>query len=354
MILASEKTKPYVIIGDASEIPDEEWREFTDTAGYTRDYCISGSQIAAVIGYSKWRTPRDLWLEKTSGYKEEVTADKQKIFDRGHMLEEYVAHWYAEKTGVKVWNDTSIFQSVAQPWAVANIDRLVKYDDGTIGVLEIKTTEPSCKKDWLDGVPIYYEIQVRHYMMVLGLKKATIAVMWGFNPDTDLKYYDIDYDEKSENLIIEMGNAFIEACEKKVEPSNGFSSPSLLVESLVNQYSTSEPNSIFLPDDLETTVEKYVDVSKRITDIKDELAVLQKKSDALAIQVMEAMKTNEAAQIVIDKNDEPIEVSFTWKSSTRTTVDSQRLKKEQPDVYAAYTKTSTSRSFKLKSVKKVS
>lgn len=52
---------------------------------------IGGSDVAAILGVSPFKTPHELWLQKTGrAPREEVTPEQQKRFDRGHRLEPVV------------------------------------------------------------------------------------------------------------------------------------------------------------------------------------------------------------------------------------------------------------------------
>ncbi len=42
-----------------------------------------------------------------------------------------------------------------------------------------------------------------------------------------------------------------------------------------------------------------------------------------------------------------VERKITWKTSTRNTIDSKRLKKEMPKIAEQFTKTSSSRTFRI-------
>jgi len=58
---------------------------------------VGGSEIAAVLGESRFATPFDVWLSKTQGWRTEETEDMR----RGSFLEDGIARWYASRYGIE-------------------------------------------------------------------------------------------------------------------------------------------------------------------------------------------------------------------------------------------------------------
>ena len=67
------------------------------TAEERRQY-IGGSDIAAVMGMSRWKTPLTLWLEKT-GEIESTTNSNNEAVELGRELEDFVAKKFTRVTG---------------------------------------------------------------------------------------------------------------------------------------------------------------------------------------------------------------------------------------------------------------
>lgn len=57
---------------------------------------IGGSEIAAILGESRFATPFDVWLSKTQGWVLAETEDMK----RGSFLEDGIARWYADRFGL--------------------------------------------------------------------------------------------------------------------------------------------------------------------------------------------------------------------------------------------------------------
>lgn len=138
---------------------------------------IGGSDIAVLLGISKWRTPFSLWQEKTStAYVEDGPTSEEAHF--GLVLEEVVAREFEERTGKKVRRCGMLRRDDA-PWAIASVDRLVVGEDAG---LECKTTAGWRSEDWLeDRLPDAYFLQCQWYMYVTGFKRWYIACLIGGN-----------------------------------------------------------------------------------------------------------------------------------------------------------------------------
>lgn len=161
---------------------------------------IGGSDAGAVLGVSPWRTPVDVWLDKTGrATPKEETASMRY----GTFFEEYVAQLYAEQTGQRVQRYNKM---IHQGCLIGNFDRLViapgekiaalKGDIRTDTLLECKTSG----KDWGGEVPLTYQVQVLHYLgLSPALQHADVAVLFRHS----LKF-EVHRIERDEELISEM------------------------------------------------------------------------------------------------------------------------------------------------------
>ena len=85
-------------------------------------YTVGGSDVAAVFGVSPWTTPLELWMIKKGRMKPPAKSNANQL-EMGHLLEPIAAHWYAKKTGNRVYEDTNLYQHADHPYALANFDR---------------------------------------------------------------------------------------------------------------------------------------------------------------------------------------------------------------------------------------
>ena len=142
---------------------------------------LGWSEVGAAMGLSPFKTPYQLWLEKT-GRAEPETSNPEAL-RLGQYLEQYAADRYAEETGRLVRNHNfMLFDDVHH--TVADIDRLVVPDGEKIAAHqgEIRTdTLLECKSAgviWDDQVPAHYQVQVQGYLYDTGCLHADFAVVW--------------------------------------------------------------------------------------------------------------------------------------------------------------------------------
>ena len=139
---------------------------------------IGGSDAAAVLGKSPWKTNQRLWEEKTGRVEPEDIGNKPYV-QYGHDAEPHIRALYAldhpdEEVG---YIEDNLFLSASRPWAHASLDGWIKDADGRIGVLEIKTTtvlSSMSSEHWRERIPDTYYCQVLHYLMVTGWSFAEL------------------------------------------------------------------------------------------------------------------------------------------------------------------------------------
>ena len=109
-------------------------------------YTVGGSDVAAVFGVSPWTTPLELWMIKKGRMKPPAKGNANQL-EMGHLLEPIAAHWYAKKTGNRVYEDTNLYQHADHPYALANFDRrFERASDGEPGILECTRAVPIIKQ----------------------------------------------------------------------------------------------------------------------------------------------------------------------------------------------------------------
>lgn len=131
---------------------------------------IGGSDVAAVVGANPWRTPLEVWLDKTGQMPREGKTNERMGW--GHRLEPVIREHYAAQRQ-RTWVDEvpGVLAHPSVTIAQASLDGLVNAESGQWG-LEVKTTGQT----W-DRPPDMYLLQVTWYMAVTGLPKFDIAVL---------------------------------------------------------------------------------------------------------------------------------------------------------------------------------
>lgn len=170
---------------------------------------IGGSEAAAVLGLSPFKTRYQVWSDKRglSGESEPTAA-----MEWGTRLEPVIRQWYSDKTGRTV-RDSGHVASKEHPFMLCTPDGVT--DDGRL--LEVKTAGSS--RDWgepgTDEVPIHYQIQVQHNMVVTGLAVADLPVLIA---GRDPRIYEVPADRELQQMIIEREAAFWKMVEAGEPP----------------------------------------------------------------------------------------------------------------------------------------
>lgn len=175
---------------------------------------IGGSDAAAIAGLNPYKTPLEVYFEKT-GAKKNDSASESAYW--GQVLEDVVAREFSKRTGFKIRRKNAILQHKDYPWMIADIDREfwdVKGQEK--GVLECKTSNEFFKKQWQeDQIPDAYMLQVQHYLAVTGYPIAYMACLIGGNR---FVYKKIPRDEEMIRYLIQIEQAFWEKVENQTPP----------------------------------------------------------------------------------------------------------------------------------------
>jgi putative phage-type endonuclease len=138
---------------------------------------IGGSDAAAAIGLDPYKDPLTLWSEKL-GIKDQDDLSGNEAVEAGNALERTIGEWYARRSGkdVTLGVPFQILRSTRYPWMLATLDGTETNEDGEPGVVQIKNTSYSADA-WEEKVPIPYEIQLHHEMLVAGVTRGTIVAL---------------------------------------------------------------------------------------------------------------------------------------------------------------------------------
>jgi putative phage-type endonuclease len=291
---------------------------------------VGGSDVAAIMGLSPWKAPYTLWAEKTGRVQAEDISGKEAVA-MGTELESDVVEMYKRRNPqarVRVVN--AIAQSIKRPWARASVDGLTSDPELGVGVLEIKTG--GSEKAWENGVPLYYQTQVAHYLSVTGYAFADVAALIG---DHGLHYHQIRImrDEEDIAAVESAVDTFWLDCVQ------GDKVPLAVAADAKAVTEVGSPGN----DELMPSVSR--DLADRIRDYvvaQEEARAAKAKADDLATGIKAALGQYKGC--VTDTN------KVTLARFERTSIDSKKLKDEYPDVFAECSKTSTSNRFSVKSL----
>ena len=279
-----------------------------------RRHGVGGSDVAAIMGFSAFRGPYAVWAEKTGRLVPEDISDKPAVH-WGNVLEPIVAGEYRSRhPDRRVRRVNAVCRSISRPWAQASLDFEVHDPELGWGVLEIKTAGLRREGDWEEGVPLYYQTQVAHYLSVTGRKYADVAVLIG---GQEYREYRVMRDEEDvsavEEAVDEFWHSYVEA---DVEPRiTGARDDGAAVLS-------AHPGG---------EGEGYSDVTPEMAEFR-EASRDRARADERYREASNAMKRLIGDRSAIDTPDG----RFSWVRAKSDRFDMRRFREERPDVYEAY------------------
>lgn len=327
---------------DTSGLSEEDW------LGYRRQG-IGGSDVAAIMGVSPFATLRDLYNDKCGNPDVIQTEDNWVAKEVGHRLEDLVAKIFAYKTGYKVFAVRKLFRHPFHSFMQANVDFFVELPDGSIAILECKTTNYNSKEKWNDGaVPVNYEWQCCHYMAVMNLSCAYIACLYG-NNENEFVYRRIDRDEVIEADMIEMEAHFWnEYVLGRIEPPYT-ESGDLVLESIRRHYGELDPtvDAVILPTSMAVKLEQYLDLAAQKSLLSQQIKELDEQMKIAYAPIVDVMKTSCSAVCVFGSNTYEVRNKPVFRTSISKD-KLQKLEETHPDLYSEYTETTEGRRFSVK------
>lgn len=286
---------------------------------------IGGSDVSAIAGLNKYKSPMGVYLDKIGESPIEDITSEAAYF--GTLLEDVVAQEFTKRTGMKVRNRFAILQHPKHPYMLANVDRMIV---GKKEGLECKTASEYLKGEWEgDEVPTPYLLQIQHYMAVTGYYAWWIAVLLGGNK---FIFKRIERDEEIIEYLIKLeGDFWANHVIKRNPPEfDGSEASSRLLQAL---YPQAEPKSEI---QLDKTVETLIEA--RDAYIED-ITALETKKKEIENQIKAKMGESEIGHVGSR--------TVKWSNVTSNRIDTKTLKAEKPEIYQQYTKPSVSRRFAI-------
>jgi putative phage-type endonuclease len=137
---------------------------------------IGGSDIGTILGLNPYESAYALWAKKTKQIPESDLSDNIRV-KFGQKFEQPILEMWAENNPDWVVYHTGTYRDSERPYMMANPDALAHNpttDEWM--VIEVKTSA----MPW-DEVPMHYHAQVLHYLSVMGLTKAKLIGVVGWN-----------------------------------------------------------------------------------------------------------------------------------------------------------------------------
>ena len=271
---------------------------------------IGGSDVAAMLGLSRYKSPYQLFMEKRGEGAEVVDNWAMK---KGRAMEPFLIQDYSEKTGREVRIVDGVIRDDRHPFLLANLDGFTQDER----IVEAKTARSP--REWgepgSDEVPQGYLLQVQHYMLVTAYPVADITVSIN---DAEPVIYTVPADKELQGMILDRAAKFWDDVQNNRPPEP------TTADDVAKYFKHSSGARIFATAEIQDTLASLVRVREGIKGLEAE-------KENLETVIKKFM--GEADTLCHDTGA----VIATWKEQEGARrVDSKRLRTEQPHIYAEY------------------
>lgn len=296
-------------------------RQEDDEEGWlkARTNGIGGSDIGAICGVSPFTSARQVYLSKTGQYADSLKPNAAAVerMNFGHILEPVVADEYAKRTGANLLTINATLKHKDYPWALANIDRLIVDDEGKpIGVLECKTTSEYMNDHWDSGnILESYLYQLNWYLWILGLEKGAFACLVGGN-----KFYHYEVfrnDDLIKDIMLPAADKFWNYNVRNLKEPEMQNTDTEFVNAIYS--SVEKGTELFLEDDVDN------DLANTVFTCKAKIKELEATMEEAQNRLKDRLKDNEIGYTK--------DYTVKWSPRAQNRVDTDKLKKEYPEVY---------------------
>ena len=270
-------------LADRRELTTEEWLR-------ARKQGIGGSDIAAILGFTKWGSPLTVYSDKVS---DEIDESHSIAAEVGLELEPWLKRkfkeWMLEHEGVEVevTEDPYIYAHPEHPFLIANLDGDAVHPTLGTGGFESKTAGERRREEWGEGeVPDAYYWQVQHYMAVKGYQWFYMAFLLG-NRVFDVRFIPRN-DEAIDILVTRAREFWTNFVEPRIPPApTGLDADADILKSI---YPEEEAGKEIDLAEMQADYDRYKALAQSYKDIKKDM-------DEIKQAFMAAMGDAEVAHV---------------------------------------------------------
>ena len=185
----------------------------TDEQRAKRHEGIGASDTPIIMGYSTYKTPYQLYLEKIGAIEPDNEMTEQQYW--GNALEPIIIKRFAEENDVQVTFPDTVYHP-EYPFIFANLDGWIESENA---IVEAKSANSFQRKEWdmalTDGIPLVYLIQVAKQCLITNATRGYCAVLIG---GMEYKQFIYERDAALEELILKADLDFWHCVQNRIEP----------------------------------------------------------------------------------------------------------------------------------------
>lgn len=289
-----------------------------------RRHYLGGSDMPAVLGLVKQRTPLDVWREKT-GRAEPFGGNEAT--DLGTRFEDDVAAIYSIRTGRKVRRDNRELVHPAADFLRGHVDRRIV---GERALVEVKC---SSVHGWgepgTDEIPDHVVPQVHTYLELADVERCdVVALLWGGYGPPRVEIYPVQRDRELGAMLVEQARRFWHehvVADVPPEPADSAEASAL--------WSRATSGKALVASRM------TLDTIDELLAIKAEQKRIEARRDELELAIKAGLRDGEAYV-----HPETGRVVVSWKQQTDRRFDASKFAEAHPELHEQ---------FKVEQVKRV-
>lgn len=282
---------------------------------------ISASAAAAIYGLHPFVKQDQYAAELLSGIAPTPIAPNAAM-ETGNRLEDTIIQWAGDRLGIKFVTPDELFCYDDEEGAHL-ISTLDGWNEETRHILEVKTTS----REYSGTLPDYWKIQGVQQAICSDASRVTWAIF-----DNTLRLtiveQEITEDEKQEHIYASA--QWLNAIALGMDP-----------EGVVYTYETISTRYSRFNGGIAELNPSATELIAQLKHVKSELSSYKAMEDRLKAELCDLIGENESATI----NGATV---ATWKGYKRDWFDAKKFQAENPDLYAQYVKSTSSRTLRLK------
>lgn len=306
------------IVTSTENLSYEDWLDF-------RKKGIGGSDASVVCGINRYKSPVELWMEKTNRMPPQEAGESAYW---GTVLEPLVREEFSKRMGIEVKLVKQLLQSEKYPFMQANLDGVCHDPNFGDCIFEAKTASAFKMSEWEDSIPDEYMLQIQHYMAVTGFKAAYIAVLIGGNT---FRWQLVKHDDEIVSALVQLESEFWDCVKNETSPPIDGSDAS--AKFLAEKFSESKKAQIELPESATALINDYEAACAKISEMTEQKQLAENL-------LKQMLGENEVG--IIGEN------IVSWKTVSQERLDSKTLKSEHPTLYKKYANSTSYRRFSIK------
>lgn len=282
---------------------------------------IGGSDVAAIMGLSSFKTALDVYLDKMTSLIEDEDKKVNENLKRGTRAEKYILEEYAERTGEVLEYNLPMIVDRDYPFMIGHIDAKVK--DQKV-IIEAKSTK-CWPKSWEEKIPQHYLMQIAYYASIFDADRVDVPVLFGGWEYRCFTYWrDAELESRIRTAVVKFWNDHI---LKSTPPA---------------AQSLEELRQVSLSIDSKKAIEADSGMQKVVKEWREVMAarkILEEREAKLRFNIQEYM--GDAGLLEAGRLKVELQSHYTNR------LDTNLLKNDYPTIYRNYLRTSETRTLKL-------